>query len=46
MRKVAYSDPERVKEIRHIMDRVTDCDISPDEFIQMYDTFTKTLKLK
>ena len=46
MLKVAYSEPERLKEIRHIMDRVTDCDIIPDEFIQMYDTFTKTLKLK
>ena len=46
MLKVAYSEPERLKEIRHIMDRVADCDIIPDEFIQMYDTFTKTLKLK
>ena len=46
MLKVAYSEPERLKEIRHIMDRVTDSDIIPDEFIQMYDTFTKTLKLK
>lgn len=46
MLKVAYSEPERLKEIRHIMDRIADCDIIPDEFIQMYDTFTKTLKLK
>ena len=46
MLKVAYSEPERLKEIRHIMDRVADSDIIPDEFIQMYDTFTKTLKLK
>lgn len=46
MLKVAYSEPERLKEIRHIMNRVADCDIIPDEFVQMYDTFTKTLKLK
>ena len=46
MLKVAYNEPERLKEIRQIMDRVADCDIIPDEFIQMYDTFTKTLKLK
>ena len=46
MIKVAYSEPERLKEIRHIMDRIADCDVIPDEFIQMYDTFSKTLKLK
>ena len=46
MLKVAYSEPDRLKEIRHIMNRVADCDIIPDEFFQMYDTFTKTLKLK
>ena len=46
MLKVAYSEPERLKEIRHIMDRIADCDVIPDEFIQMYDTFSKTLKLK
>ena len=46
MLKVAYNEPERLKAIRHIMDRVADSDIIPDEFIQMYDTFTKTLKLK
>ena len=46
MLKVAYNEPERLKEIRQIMDRVADCDIIPDEFIQMYDTFSKTLKLK
>ena len=46
MLKVAYNEPERLKEIRHIMDQIADSDIVPDEFIQMYDTFTKTLKLK
>ena len=46
MLKAAYNEPERLKEIRTIMDRIADCEIIPDEFIQMYDTFTKTLKLK
>lgn len=46
MLKVAYNEPERLKEIRTIMDRIADCEIIPDEFIQMYGTFTKTLKLK
>lgn len=46
MLKVAFCEPERLKEIRHIMDRVADSDIIPDEFIQMYDTFAKTLKQK
>lgn len=46
MLKVAYREPERLKEIRQIIDRIADNEIIPDEFIQMYDTFTKTLKLK
>ena len=46
MLKVAYSEPERLKEIRQIIERISDSNIIPDEFIQMYDTFTKTLKLK
>ena len=46
MLKVAYNEPERLKEIRQIIDRIADSEIIPDEFIQMYDTFTKTLKLK
>ena len=46
MLKTAYSDPERLKEIRLVMDRISDTEIIPDEFIRMYDTFAKTLKLK
>ena len=46
MLKVAYREPEHLKEIRQIIDRIADNEIIPDEFIQMYDTFTKTLKLK
>ena len=43
---VAYSEPERLKEIRMVMDRIADSKVIPDEFRQMYNTFTKTLKLK
>lgn len=46
MLKVAYSEPERLKEIRLVMDRIDDSKVVPDEFRQMYNTFTKTLKLK
>lgn len=46
MLKVAYSEPERLKEIRMVMDRIADSKVIPDEFRQMYNTFTKTLKLK
>lgn len=45
MLKIAYSDPKRLKEIRHVMNQIADCDIIPDEFIQLYETFTQTLKL-
>ena len=46
MLKTAYSEPERLKEIRLVMDQMADSDVIPDEFVQMYDTFAKTLKLK
>ena len=46
MLKTAYTDPERLKEIRLVMDRITDTDIIPDEFVKMYETFAKTLRLK
>lgn len=46
MLKTAYTDPERLKEIRLVMDRISDTDIIPDEFVKMYETFAKTLKLK
>lgn len=45
MLKIAYSDPKRLKEIRHVMNQIADCDIIPDEFRQLYETFTQTLKL-
>lgn len=46
MLKTAYTDPERLKEIRLVMDRISDNDIIPDEFVKMYETFAKTLRLK
>ncbi len=46
MLKTAYTDPERLREIRLVMDRISDTDIIPDEFVEMYETFTKTLRLK
>ena len=46
MLKTAYTDPERLKEIRLVMDRISDTGIIPDEFVKMYETFAKTLRLK
>lgn len=46
MLKTAYTEPERLKEIRVIMDRISDTEVIPEEFVQMYETFAKTLKLK
>jgi hypothetical protein len=46
MLKTAYTDPERLREIRIVMDRISDNDIIPDEFVKMYETFAKTLRLK
>lgn len=46
MLKTAYTEPDRLKEIRLIMDRISDTEIIPDEFVRMYETFAKTLKLK
>ena len=33
-------------QIRLIMERISDTDIIPDEFVKMYEVFTKTLRLK
>ena len=46
MLKTAYTEPERLKEIRNVMERISDSDIIPDEFVKLYETFAKTLKLK
>ena len=46
MLKTAYTEPERLKDIRIIMDRISDSEVIPEEFVQMYETFAKTLKLK
>ena len=46
MLKTAYTEPERLKEIQHVMGRISDSDIIPDEFVKLYETFAKTLKLR
>ncbi len=46
MLKTAYTDPTRLREVRLIMDRISDTDVIPDEFIELYNTFAKTLRLK
>ncbi len=46
MLKTAYTEPERLKEIRLVMDRISDTEVIPDEFVRMYKTFAKALKLK
>ena len=46
MLRTAYAEPERIKEIRNVMNRIADTDIIPEEFVRMYETFVKTLKLK
>ena len=46
MLKTAHTEPERLKEIRLVMDRISDTEVIPDEFVRMYETFAKTLKLK
>ncbi len=46
MLKTAYTEPERLKEIRQIMDRISDTEVIPNEFVKMYEIFAKTLKLK
>ena len=46
MLKTAYTEPERLKEIRLVMDRISDTEVIPDEFVKMYETFAKALKLK
>ena len=46
MLKTAHTEPDRLKEIRQVMDHISDADIIPNEFISMYNTFAKTLKLE
>ena len=46
MLQTAYAEPERLKEIQSVMDRISDSGIIPDEFLRMYEVFAKTLKLK
>lgn len=46
MLKVSAEDPERLKEIGYLLKMVTDKNIIPDEFRELYDIFCSTLKIK
>lgn len=43
MLRAALEDPERIKEIDHILKMIQDKDIVPDEFRGLYDVFKATL---
>lgn len=46
MLRTSVEEPERIKDIGHVLRMVTDKEIIPDEFRSLYDTFCKTLKIK
>ena len=46
MLKTALEEPQRLNEISYLLKMVTDKDIIPDEFRDMYETFRTTCKLK
>ena len=46
MLKTAFTEPDRLKEIRQIIDRISDTDVIPEEFVQMYEIFVKTLRIR
>lgn len=46
MLRTALEDPKRLNEISYLLKTITDKDIIPDEFRDMYETFRKTCKLK
>jgi len=46
MLKTALEEPKRLNEISYLLKMVTDKDIIPDEFRDMYETFRTTCKLK
>ena len=39
-------EPERIKDIGYILKMVTDNEIIPDEFRELYETFCNTLKIR
>lgn len=44
MLKTSVEEPERIKDIGYVLKMVTDKDIIPDEFRELYETFCNTLK--
>ena len=46
MLKTALEEPERIGEIGYLLQMITQKDIIPDEFRELYETFKKTLRLK
>ena len=42
--KTSVEEPERIKDIGYVLKMVTDKDIIPDEFRELYETFCNTLK--
>ena len=46
MLKTSVEGPERIKDIGYVLKMVTDKDIIPDEFRELYETFCNTLKIR
>lgn len=46
MLKTSVEEPERIKDIGYVLRMVTDKEIIPDEFRQLYDTFRNALKIR
>ena len=46
MLKVSAEDPERLSEVGHLLNIITDEEIVPEEFRRLYDMFKKTYRLK
>ena len=44
--KTSVEEPERMKDIGYVFKMVTDKDIIPDEFRELYETFCNTLKIR
>lgn len=46
MLKTSVDEPERIKDIGYLLKMVTDNEIIPDEFRELYETFCTTLKIR
>lgn len=46
MLKTSVEEPERFRDIGYVLKMVTDKEIIPDEFRELYDTFCNTLKIR